>query len=511
MQLESVAVALRPRNLWEAIDLGFSMVHAWWKPVFGAWLAVVLPVAVLINLLCWEVQWLAPLLMWWLKPLFDRIPLYVLSRATFGDPPKIRETIRAVLPLWRNSFLWDLTLGRFDLARSFNMPVRDLEGLRGKARRQRLKVLQKKTRNGAVWLTVVCLNLEFVLNIALFALLYFLLPQTMQADFFKLLFATHPAAWQDVLEHVFYLAAMTAMEPFYVAAGFALYLNRRTLLEGWDIEIAFRRMAQRHQPSARSAASAGVLMSILMVCVLGGALIFPAQSMAAVAATSPAPPAQAVAASQTPEQLKQRISAVLKQPEFQTEKVEQHWKYMGKQASKKQPDSDPAWLKFLARIVPGMARIFEGLLWLLLAAVIVWLIVKRKRWLGWFEHKPAMRPAQPVQVLFGLDIQPQSLPGNIAKEAWKLWQEGQQREALSLLYRGALAYWVTREKIALGANATEGDCMRLFRAGATQETGDYFCQLTHVWQNTAYAGRHPHTEEMQQLCRSWDIHFRPTP
>ncbi len=509
MQLEPVTVALRPRNLWEAIDLGFSMVHAWWKPVFGAWLAVVLPVAVVINVLCWEVQWLAPLLIWWLKPLFDRIPLYVLSRATFGDPPGIRETARAILPLWRKNFLWDLTLGRFNLTRSFNMPVRDLEGLRGKERRQRLKVLQKKTRNGAVWLTLVCVNLEGMLNIALFALLYLLLPQAIQHDFFKLFFAIHQTAWQDVLQHVFYLAAMTAIEPFYVAAGFALYLNRRTLLEGWDIEIAFRRIAQRQQASSQSAVAAGVLMSILVACVLGGTVVFPARALAAVAATTAVSTPQAASAAETPEHLKQRISKVLKQPEFQTEQVEQHWKYMGKRAQKNKTHNVPAWLKFLARIVPGMARVFEGLLWLLLAAVIVWLIVKRKRWLGWFEHTPAVRPVQPVQVLFGLDIQPQSLPENIAKEAWKLWQEGQQREALSLLYRGALAYWVTREKIALGANATEGDCMRLFRAGATQETGDYFCQLTHAWQNTAYAGRHPHTEEMQQLCRSWDIHFRP--
>ena len=36
------------------------------------------------------------------------------------------------------------------------------------------------------------------------------------------------------------------LEPFYVAAGFGLYLNRRTLLEGWDIEVALRRIAARH-------------------------------------------------------------------------------------------------------------------------------------------------------------------------------------------------------------------------------------------------------------------------
>jgi hypothetical protein len=31
-----------------------------------------------------------------------------------------------------------------------------------------------------------------------------------------------------------------ALEPFYVAAGFCMYLNRRVELEAWDIEQAFR-------------------------------------------------------------------------------------------------------------------------------------------------------------------------------------------------------------------------------------------------------------------------------
>ena len=38
---------------------------------------------------------------------------------------------------------------------------------------------------------------------------------------------------------------MAFIEPFYVGAGFGLYLNRRTQLEAWDLEIAFRRMRKR--------------------------------------------------------------------------------------------------------------------------------------------------------------------------------------------------------------------------------------------------------------------------
>ena len=38
-----------------------------------------------------------------------------------------------------------------------------------------------------------------------------------------------------------YATAVLFVEPFYVAAGFAMYLNRRAELEAWDIEQKFRR------------------------------------------------------------------------------------------------------------------------------------------------------------------------------------------------------------------------------------------------------------------------------
>ena len=38
-----------------------------------------------------------------------------------------------------------------------------------------------------------------------------------------------------------YAITVLFLEPFYVAAGFAMYLTRRTELEAWDIEQEFRR------------------------------------------------------------------------------------------------------------------------------------------------------------------------------------------------------------------------------------------------------------------------------
>jgi hypothetical protein len=485
VQLDAMTVALRPRSHWEAIDLGFSMARHSARAIWGAWFALLLPLAVLIHLLCWTVPWLAPLLIWWLKPMFDRIPLYVLSHATFGDTPRIRQTLRGVLPLWRRHLAWDLTLGRFDFARSFDMPVRDLEDLRGKPRRQRLAVLQKKTRSGAVWLTLVCLHLEFILDIGLFVLLYLLWPHDSHLDFSRLYLADDDA-WLTALQYTFYLAAMSLMEPFYVAAGFALYLNRRTVLEGWDIEIAFRRMAQR-------LARLGQLLTILL-----GVLWL---SLVAV----PTPVWAADAAVPSAAQLKQRIAEVLKQPEFETEKTKRQWKYLGK-ASLVKP-SDPAWRKWLEKFIPGLARGVEIGLWVVLAVAVIWLLMKRTYWLKWFAVQRKIPAYAAPAMLFGLDLQPQSLPDDIPATAWQLGQAGQMREALGLLYRGALAHWVTHGMARPGSNATEGDCMRLFNTTATPEAGAYFSALTQAWQRVAYAGRSPQSDALQQLCANWAVHF----
>jgi hypothetical protein len=45
----------------------------------------------------------------------------------------------------------------------------------------------------------------------------------------------------QLLASIAYLLTVLFLEPFYVAAGFGMYLNRRAELEAWDIEQEFRR------------------------------------------------------------------------------------------------------------------------------------------------------------------------------------------------------------------------------------------------------------------------------
>jgi hypothetical protein len=99
------------------------------------------------------------------------------------------------------------------------------------------------------------------------------------------------------------------------------------------------------------------------------------------------------------------------------------------------------------------------------------------------------------------------LPDNIAQHAWRWWQSGKQEEAISLLYRGALAVLSSRDKLAVQASATEGECLRLVKRNYHTELINYFSKLTKAWQKIAYSQRLPTDKEVQQLCEHWDDHF----
>jgi hypothetical protein len=256
MQLEKLTAVVRPRLPWEAVDLGFTMVRHWWLPVFASWFMVALPVALVLNLVFQDRLWLAAFITWWLKPLFDRLPLHIVSRALFGASPSITDTLRALPSLLVTTrLLSTLTLRRFDMARSLNLPVWQLEGLRGAQGRARTRVLRKNTRGIAVGLTLACLHLEFAIYLTLYGLLFLMLPESVELDFISFFDPQTQLRGFAVLSNLFALLAMSIIEPFYVAGGFALYLNRRTHLEGWDIELAFRRLVRRieqqHAPLTR--------------------------------------------------------------------------------------------------------------------------------------------------------------------------------------------------------------------------------------------------------------------
>ena len=244
-----MSLVIRPRNPWESIDLGFRLCREHWRALYGSWIAASLPLfCIVFFLLGPESLWVL-IVIRWLKPIVDRVPLIVLSRAVFSSVTTTRET----LTLWPDSLRYGLFSSllwrRLDPSLSFTLPIWQLERLYGSQWRQRARIIHQNTRGAAIWLTFVCLALELIAMTALFALFVLMTPEKLAIDWLEV-----NQDWFWVLLNSLHLFALLLVGPLNIAGGFALYLNRRTILEGWDIEIAFRQMTPRISAALRRAA-----------------------------------------------------------------------------------------------------------------------------------------------------------------------------------------------------------------------------------------------------------------
>jgi hypothetical protein len=77
-----------------------------------------------------------------------------------------------------------------------------------------------------------------VLALAALSLIFWLMPGELNP---ASLFSEHTSDFFGLLATGIYALVVLFLEPFYVAAGFAMYLNRRAQLEAWDIEQELRR------------------------------------------------------------------------------------------------------------------------------------------------------------------------------------------------------------------------------------------------------------------------------
>jgi hypothetical protein len=239
MQIESIALKLRPRSIWEGCDLGVRLLQSWLRPVFACYLAVALPLFVLLLATYDIAAWLPALLIWLSKPWLDRTILFALSRALFGSSTAPKDVWAARGEVWWSRFASTLILQRLSTSRSFKQPILQLEGLSGASQRSRVRQLTLRHRGVARTMTVAFANAEFALYASVFALEVWLSPHTFGFEWNSL--AELFGSKQGLVSTMAYAAAVAFLEPFYVAAGFGMYLNRRVELEAWDIEQEFRR------------------------------------------------------------------------------------------------------------------------------------------------------------------------------------------------------------------------------------------------------------------------------
>jgi hypothetical protein len=240
VQIEALAVRLRPRGSLEAADLGVRLCQAAARSVYPCFAVAAAPVALLAVASAEWARWLPVLIIWWAKPWLDRTILFVLSRAAFGQTTGPLDVWEAQRQIWWRHLLLTATLWRGSLWRSLTQPIHQLEGLPFWRARSRVSVIRRRAYGSALMLTNVFSLSEAVLTIALLSLVFWFAPAGSAPSVPEVLSGELPAFF-TIGVPIAYGMAVLFLEPFYVAAGFGMYLNRRAELEAWDIEQEFRR------------------------------------------------------------------------------------------------------------------------------------------------------------------------------------------------------------------------------------------------------------------------------
>ncbi len=525
MHLDKLAIVLRPRANWEAVDLGIRMVQNSWQPLFAAWLAVYLPISLLvvsvIGVGLESLMW-AVLVLWCLKPFFDAVLLHVLSHAIFGDVTDWRTTWRALPQLLLRSGLINVTLQRIappwlwwcNTRRSLLLPVTQLEGLRGKAARERRRLLSRQVGGVASWLTFAVVNFEFILFFAVMGFVSLALPDSIKEQFNPgvLLFGRNddPQLIARITMALVDVAILGFLEPFYVACGFALYLKRRTDLEAWDVELAFRRLQTPPKSPGAATLTSMVLAGVLIASLFLSPSITRAETVddahRAVSTIIPA-------SSDIADRAKTEIDEILKRPEFGTEY--NSWRL--RKIVTEEPKSDLGWLdrvlraigkafRLIGQWISEIGRVLAWTTLVILVAVFGWAIYRY-----WRQHAGNIvtNNAPPAEVA-GFDIRPESLPDDVAAAALALARAGQPRACLSLLYRAALSTLAHRDRVEFTRGDTEGDCLQRVHGGAPIRYS-FFSHLTLAWQEVAYARHELPREQLENLCAQWPQYFAIQP
>lgn len=468
MQIERLQVVLKPRTKWESADLGTKLALRWFLPLSLSWALLALP----FLLMSFQFdRFLSQLLfLWWFKPLYERAVLMTLSILIFDG----RVTLRSVLRGFSDPRLWFyLSIFRLSWRRSENTPIDALEELDFNTQSQRRKWLYTGESRIAAVVSLFGLMIEAVIVLAIISLFYFLTQSDFNAAYsgvLKILNINEISEEESIFLIIAIFFAMWMSAVFYVSVGFAAYLNQRTIKEGWDLELGFKRIINR-----------------LGVLVLGLLLALPSVDL--IAREGGADPHEI-------------LEHVLEAPEFNQTKtitVPEHLSQYT-QDMFKVDDVEPR----RYRVGVGSAILSWVLKIILIGALVVALVFFFSRFyaMSGFRSSSGLdggsRHSQSVRI--------RSLPTNLLQTIRVEWSNGRVREALALLYSAAVILIDTRFSCDILESDTEGDCLKKTN-DIEVDSRDIFREITQIWLLLAYGKSKPSEERFQSALQRFEEHI----
>jgi hypothetical protein len=226
--------------------------------------------------------------------------------------------------------------------------------------------------------------------------------------------------------------------------------------------------------------------------VFGGSLVLLLLTMCPVAAQEPR---------QTPpisqEEITAAIAAVKRDPNLGGERTIKmlRWRESGQSSN-----MDLSWLSWIAGFFNWTMESARYLMWAAIVFFVAWLGVQLVRVL---RHWGSARTTEPFVVpthVRDLDIRRESLPANVGAAARVLWDRGEHRAALSLLYRGLLSRLTHVHRVPIQDSTTEGDCLSLLTGRVPPTTGEYSTRLVDAWRAFVYGGNEAAAPVIHALC-----------
>ena len=168
------------------------------------------------------------------------------------------------------------------------------------------------------------------------------------------------------------------------------------------------------------------------------------------------------------------------------------------------------WLRWIGDFFMWLADISRLLLWTVVGVLSAILVLFLLRIFKRTDIKRTIHAALAPTHVRELDIRPESLPDDIGDAAWQLWNQGEQRAALALLYRGLLSRLVHVHGVPVRESSTESECLALAQTRLTVAANNYCSLLLSIWLQAVYGGTTPTTQQVQTLCTDFASALAPT-
>lgn len=209
-------------------------------------------------------------------------------------------------------------------------------------------------------------------------------------------------------------------------------------------------------------------------------------------------------------EVERAVEDVRKDPNLSSQRTVRtlDWDWKPEEDKERKKSDLPAWLKWIGDLFLWIAQGSRFLMWIVIAILVGLLAMFLVRVFasGRDGFGRGTRFIAPTHVQ-DLDIRPESLPPDIGAAARRLWDGGEHRAALALLYRGMLSRLAHVHEVPIRDSSTEGDCLVLAARKLDAARVAYATRLVRTWQRAIYGGITVESADVYALCAGFSEHL----